>query len=626
MRIGKSAESGRPWRSALWIVSILVGLWLISPAFFAQHVEGFTANIKAAAVTANRGELMRSDLLYPVVTEFIYFTRGGLVAILRASDALFGDVGDLDFRLLMIMSLGLLLWGSVVVAARASEVRPWQALVAILLVPGITETAFFLNDNLPSAALAVAAMALAACSDRRLAYVASGCLAGAAVLCRPDAILIAPAVAGLIWMRHAQLRPLAVRLLYVLAGAAGIVALGAAWLGVTPLDAYLISDNFMPPAGGYTRQIVLLMFFGAASGLLLAIGLVASVRWSRERRDRYRWLAVFLLVPAVIVAAGLKISVEIRYVYPLLAPFVAVHGGRGLAALAEGLKGRYRGPAMAASAALILLAIAPPFPVAVRDGPRAAVGRLWMPLLWWRWEKAMAANFRTVDRLVAAAHEAPRTLVISTHFNDDFFLKQRLLAAGFRAVEPERVLKCSGFSLYAKGPRLVAQIRGETQYGLIRVSQPRLRALLLHRSLSCRTLHEFDQAFLTVYGEDIRSTFAERFSPEVYAALLPRVGHQGPAGTAFNTASLFTVTPWRPVAAAADVPQYQRLGRLHAFALSRAELAALHRDAGAYSRKPAGVGFDRGTSFERFEQAYARRCKDPSQARLRDLPLCLPQP
>ncbi len=621
------AESGRTWRFALWIGGILVGLWLVSPAFFAQHVEGYTTNIKAAAVAANRGELMRSDLLYPVVTEFIYFTRAGLVAILRASDGLFGDVGDLDFRLLMIISLGLLLWGSVVVAARAGQVRAWQALVAILLVPGITETAFFLNDNLPSAALAVAAMALAASSDRRLVYVASGCLVGAAVLCRLDAILLAPAVAGQIWMRHARLRPLAIKLLYPLGGFAGILALGAAALGATPLDAYLISNTFMPPMGPFTRQIVLLLFFGATGGLLLAIGLVASVRWSRGRTDRYRWLAVFVLVPAVIVAAGLKISGEIRYLYPLLTPFVALHGGRGLVALVEGIKGgKYPGLAMAASAALLLLAVAPPFPVAVRDGPRAVVGRVWMPLLWWRWEHAMAANFRTVDRLVAATHDAPRTLVVSTHFNDDFFLKQRLLAAGFRAVEPERVLKCSGFSLYAKGPRLVAQVRGENQYGLIRVSQPRLRALLLHRSLSCRALHEFDQAFLTVYGEDIRSTFAERFSPEVYAALLPRVGHQGPAGTAFNTASLFTGTPWRPVAAAADVPQYQRLGRLQAFALSRVELAALHRDAGAYSRNPAGVGLDRGTSFVRFEQAYARRCKDPSQARMRDLPLCWPQP
>lgn len=599
---------------------LLILLWMISPVLGAQHIEGYTANLKSAAIAANRGDPMGSDLLYPAVVEFIAFTRPGLVALLRLSDPLFARSGDLDFRVLMIASLALLLWASVAIAGRFGGVRPWQSLLAILLVPGVTEAAFFFNDNLPSTALAVAAMALVALRGGALAYVGSGCLLGAAILFRLDAILLAPAVAGLIWMRHGQIRPLAGALFLSAIGFLAVTALAAVTLKATPLDALIVGGRFFPGVFGYTREMAFLLFFGAAGGLLLAIGAVASVRWSEGRADRLRWLLVFVLVPAAIALVGLRISTEIRYIYPLLTPFIALHGGRGVAALVKGVKGPRAWMSRAAIGALAILAIAPPFPAAVWDGPRSPLGRVWMPLLWWRWENAVARNLARVDRLVAAAGEVPRTLLISTHFNDDAFLRQRFLAEGYRVLAPEQLFGCSGFSVYGNGRNLVAHIRGENQYSQVPGTQAEVRALLLDQSLSCRALGGFDRAFLTAYGEDIRGDFADRFSPEVYGPLFGRVGAKGPASTTFGTRSLLSPAPWRPATAGADVPQFQRLGGLQAYPLSPADLRSLHLSAKAFANKP---GPAERITFEDFRKAYAPRCINPSRARLSDIPLCL---
>ena len=80
------SERERPHRLMLWTILALGGAWLLSPMFFAQHLEGYSTNLKAIALMANRGDLLGQDLMSPVLTEFLYYSRAGVIGLLRLGE------------------------------------------------------------------------------------------------------------------------------------------------------------------------------------------------------------------------------------------------------------------------------------------------------------------------------------------------------------------------------------------------------------------------------------------------------------------------------------------------------------------------------------------------------------
>lgn len=627
MRTARIAQKG--WRrNALFAATAALAAWLISPMFFAQHVEGYAANLQAIAHMLNRGEFLSGDPMYPAVTEFHYYSRAALIGMLQITDRLFGSAGDWGFRILVILSFAILAGASIFIASRLGSVRPWAAGLALLLAPGVSEVAFHLNDNLPAAALAVTGLAVVVLRDSRLTYAISGALAAASVLCRLDSILLAPAVAAYAWVQHPQWRSLAVRALSALAGFTAVLLAAAFILKATPADAFLVARHFFPGSAYLTTAIMLFLFIGAPGTLLLAVGLVGELRRESLTPNRIGRFVLLYVHPALILAAALRLSTETRYIYPLLTPYIALHAGRGLEMLVFGIHGRYRRASLAALIALILFVVLPPPLIAVRDGPRSPVGRLWMPAFWWRWELTMANSLERVDALVAHAEKTPRLLLLGSHFNEDFFLKQRFLSAGYQ-IDPATAVfpACEGFIVYSKGPSIVAHLRTERQYWQVRTSKTRFRALLMDRSLSCPALRSFDHAFLVLWGDDKRvASFADTIDPGLMDMMLPRLRPIEALSASFTPESLFRWPFWHSQPAEPGVPRHQMQGTLRTYALSQRDLEAIALAARAYLGspvKPNALNDDGPVTLEQFRAAYSPRCKNLQGSSWDDLPLCL---
>jgi hypothetical protein len=609
-------------RMVLRWCAALVALWLCSPVLWSQHVEAYTTSLLSIATAANRGDPMAADYLMPVVTEFLYFTRPGMIGLFELTGRLFGGPDDLHFRAVMLASFAVLVAASVCIARREGRITWPFALAAVLLVSSATEICSFFNDNAPSTALAVAAMAVASWRDKTWSYAPAGALLAAAMLCRLDALLLAPAIAGIAWTRHPRLAPIAWRGLAALLGALAVFALAAVWLKATPLDASLAARGFYPALPASTRVKVMLMAIGLPGLLLVGIGTVAAWRRSSQEDRRWAWRATFIGVPLLIVAAGLLTSGEVRYIYPLLTPFVAMHGGRAFELLMTALSGPRRRAAVAMLAAIGVLAAVPPVRIEVREGPHSTVGRLWMPALWWRWQSDVHDNFRRVDGLVAQIGKAPRTLVISTYFNDDFYLKQRLIEAGYRILPSQPLLGCKGIAVYDDGRHLVAHIRAWNHYSLAGTSQSALTAAMIDNGLSCPALARFGQAFLTIYGSDLRFAPDWYINSAIFRVLLPRMGDLTRMSTAYTTSGVASLHPFRRLYADPTLAQRARLGIVTVYPLSGSDLAALKAAAAAYRISPARAPDDLPITTDQFLFRYAARCVDPVKATLRDLPAC----
>ncbi len=564
------------------ILAGTLAAWLISPLFGACHLEGYTANLKAIAISANHGDAMGQDLVMPVLTEYLYYTRVGIVLLLRAIDILCGESGDWDFRALVMASFLLLAASCSVIARRWGGVSLWAALGAIVLTPGIVELGFFFNDNVVSAAFAIGALALVSRWNYVGAYAASGGALAFAVACRTDGIILAPMILGMAWLSNGLGLPWIRRIAGFACG--GIVVASGIFLvaHATPFQAFAIVRHFVAPAIVSTpglRVFVALWFAGPPALILCAIGIVARLYRAPRDCETFRWIAVFVLYPALIAALGMaRLSSEVRYLYPLTAPALVLHAGFGLDRLAAWFlkPGKPRIAAVAIAAVIFANMTMPPQALVVRDGPRAISGRLWSPLLWFGWQSAQRQSMQRIAQLVASADAVPRTLVLATHFNDDFYLKLRLLEDGYQVRAAGSVFPdcAGGFSVYVKPGHVVVQIRTENQYGLAPIGFTKARALQIQFALQCRDIWSADRMYLTAVGSDLRR-MASQPDPALFAVVRRRLGD--PAELSASLAPDFATFahPFDPLPATEATPVYLRLGEFHAFAISRADLVSI---------------------------------------------------
>lgn len=592
-----------------WTLGILLGAWLLLPLPFSQHLEGYTANLRSITIAWERGELATQDTYLPLLTPFLFYTRLGMVFLLRGIDAVFGGAGDAGLRGLVIASL-LAMMAAAVAAARAWSGLPWWCLLLpLLLIPGLTEIGFFFNDNVVSAAFGIMALALVSWRDRPAAFCGGGALLAAAVLCRTDAALLLPLLGGIAWRRHAGLAPLLPRAAATVLGFALVLVGGFAISGATPLDGLRIAAPFVPVSGGWMRLHMTILFFGTVGLPLCTIGVVLGLRRHLLRLRDLKWCVVFVLYPGCVVALGvLRLATEMRYLYPLLAPVYLMHAGLALRwlALQLGHGGRARTMAGALVAALVLTMLLPPLTI-VRDGPHAFSGRLWMPFLWLRWQRSVAQSLEQVDALVSKATSAERTLVLSTHFNDDFYLKLRLFEAGFHPVPVDSVLPgCrQGFSVYARPGQVVLHIRTDNQYGLVKLPPVTVRALQIRRALRCPGIWRFDQAFLTMVGSDSR-TLPPPLDPALFGAVLPRVGDQNRLSRSFALGPIIGlppgVAPWPDAA----TPKRLWFGEIHVLPIPVETLRGIAESAEAIAAAaPLEPGHSAFSDVD-FDRIYAR--------------------
>ena len=599
-----------------WVLGICIAAYLLSPILFSQHLEGYTANLRSIALAWERGQLATLDVIMPVITQYLYNTRVGVILLLRLIDVVFGNPGDAGFRGLVIVSFCLLLLCSVSVARHWGKLGGRLGFAAcaagFIAVPGLVDIGAFFNDNVVSAALGIAALAVVSRSGSIRACAASGVLLGAAALCRTDALALCPAVAGFVWLQHGRLGPLLIRGAATLVGVLLISIVVYALTGVTLISALHIPVAFVPPRIGILYRIrIFSLFIGAPALALLCIGAVLNFQERvREARD-FRWGLVFFAYPALIAGlAVLRLSTEGRYIYPLLAPFYVVHAGRGFEYLAGLLRtpGWQRRVGAALAAVLILICVIPPAAF-VRDGPHSAVGRLWMPLLWFRWQNSVAQSLHRIDDLAAIAGTDSQMLVLSTHFNDEFFLRLRLLDQGFqvKAAEDEFPGCQGGFSVYAKPGHRLLHIRTENQYGLAeKIANVVVRAVQIQRALQCPDAWRFDGAYLAFAGEDVRSSSLP-LDAMLFSSVIPRLPPAPLLSTTFELGSILFPNAQANVPTTGAMLGELRMSDIHVTPLTRDELKSIKASADQMMADFNTDGEPRPFTYEDFKAFYRAR-------------------
>lgn len=498
-----------------WSLGMLTCLYLIWPAFHAVHLEGFTAQTQSIALLKSLAPGVEHDPYLPLVSQFIYQTRSAVIDLLGVIYKIEPGAGDLAFRGLVFLSFMILLASSMIFAKRWGGVKPVFSFFALIMTPGIPETAFFFNDNIVSAAFASAAIGLISRKSGKIEYLLSGILLGMAILSRVDAVFIFPMMIGIVFYAGKDRHDRLAAALMICLAAMLVLITSAVVHGFSLIDAFVTAGKFVVSHNDKNNWFWMRIFFFGLSALpFLLIGVWLSFRRLKMQKE-YMGMLVFIFYPALLVLFAPK-ATEVRYIFPILAPVVALHVGTGLHWIcrqclhARGKKLRY---AWVTAAFSVLVALSPPMFLKIHDGPRLMLGRLWSPFLWLRWQASVDETMARTKELVAALDNQKFNILLSTHYNDEFYSRLRLMEAGFLPMSASIDYPgCHGFSLFKKGNGTVLHIRTDPQYRIAPVNMAYNAALQISAAFSCDLGLPYSRTYITTFGEN-----EEGIPPEIYA-------------------------------------------------------------------------------------------------------------
>ena len=424
--------SSPPLKIGAALLALILTGYLLLPILTPVHVEGFTAAVASLAMHLQQGSLPDFDRAQPLNGEFYGLTKLGWVILTAAIGRLF-DIGP-------TAAMALLSWtaapafaaGSAFLIRRWTGV-PWLLIAALLMLfPGVSESAFFFNDNLVAAALAVGSLCALYIERRAIGAVLCGILFAAAVLTRADTVLIGLAIPLIVLERTGPMRPKLIAL--SIAGAcAAVVLFGTlALFNATPLDILKVGSATVeawarPTTSAYVAMIIL-YFLGPAGAVLTLCGAIAVAQ------RRQPWAAARLvLTPAIFLAILWSKMWEIRQLLPLT-PFLA-----SLAALAVTdlwSRPRTRGSMILPGLLLGLAAfsiLGPATASVVKDGPRVLGGRVANIRLWQQWQRDSRADVALLETLADIPPGRSRAIIVD-HWNEDRFGHLALQEAGYHVV------------------------------------------------------------------------------------------------------------------------------------------------------------------------------------------------
>ncbi len=432
------------------IAAVLATLaWFTLPVFVGHYNEGFQHVIVTNAHAILGGDFRGTDILYGLVNDFFLVSRFG-VSLLMAGLLKLGLPAVDGFRLIMLASLIVLVGANAAILVRRYNVHPVLACLPALLFPGLFESAWFFNDNVLSAALSSAALAVFWSRLTLPATAVSAVLWGLAIACRTDAVLLAPAFALLMWfelpdwrtrIRHALVAgPIVAAVPLLLFAAFGLNFLDILPLTKRSIIAWERKDPFShvlhPP----------LKAFAPPGMLALALGAVAVVV-----RRQWREIMLCLAVPLLYAAAYGIMLTEVRYLLPL-APFFAILMVEGARALLHAT-GRMRTLGIAAFAVALAACFLPPvmlphqrlyFLSTDNDMPRPSIGRFWSPVLSMWWNGKLGAGYDAMtDAVLAAAKPGGLGVVVSTRWTPDKIVDLVMRANGFTGQRAATPASCS---------------------------------------------------------------------------------------------------------------------------------------------------------------------------------------
>ncbi|MDE1154582.1 MAG: glycosyltransferase family 39 protein [Acidobacteriaceae bacterium] len=489
----------------------LLAVWLSWPALLAVPIEAFSTRLEMISLLLARHHhdgLLLADQAFPLVTEFLFMTRSGLIDALTVLAHLTGHTGDPCFRILTVASLVVYLAAATSMAKRWASESQAYALLALVLTPGIIESSFTLADNLPSAALGIAALSLLGRENTSLKrWVGIGTLFALSMLIRLDAMLLAPAFFIGLLLNHPKPTLVCKRML---AFALPIVAVFSLAQIFTPfhLRESLLVGGFFAKIHTEANDKVFYRtgvgFFGLITPFLLALGAKVNVQ-----RQRWSWTLCILVLPALFYLFCLLRAPEIRNYFLLGAPALAIVGASGIRTWLESWHstGFLHRAVSYGITFVALVAFLGPTKIALLDGPRSPMGRIYSPLVWRQWQQSTNQGMQRMDTLIEGLGAGETLLAISTHYNPDTYFRFRLLEAGYDIVPAS----ATGFpcptlplELYRKGDRTVIHVRSELPYMLPKLERglPMDYAAAYQLNLEFQCLHNarYTSAALVSFG------------------------------------------------------------------------------------------------------------------------------
>jgi len=412
----------------LWFALIIVALWLLSPVLNPVHVEGFSASIIALGIQFPQGALGSFFPSQPFATEYFLLTKLGAALGVSALMQTLGVDGAAAMRLLMWIGFALLCVSSGLLVRRWAQ-SPWLVtVIALLLMPGVAESAFFFNDNVIGSGLMTTALVIFAGSHSVMRLFLTGLLIGAASSIRIDLVLISVAI-PLMASSAAPLRAAAISTAIVAVIAIATLFAAFAVVGMTPLDALRVGSiavDLWARPGSLSLQLVLAAAFcGVAGFILLLLGIGAA--W-RERH----WLSLALLlgIPLLVNLALAGKIWEIRQLLGLT-PFLGALVALGIQRMvADYRAGQRLLPGLVLVTALVTF-FAPSYFAYLKDGPREVVGRVAGIALWREWQGAVDRDFATIQTAVSIAKPNETLALLTDQWDEDRYLHLQLENDGY---------------------------------------------------------------------------------------------------------------------------------------------------------------------------------------------------
>lgn len=486
------------------IASLAVLSWLVVayPVLFSVHLEGFTAQTQSIALMLSRSASGAHDPYMPLLTQFIFETRAGVVLLLANIFAFWPMAGDEAYRGLVTISLLVLIFSSIWFARKVGGVNWSYSALALALTPGLAQAGYYFNDNIVAAALATLALCVA-----QLPGVTAALLAGAtmalAVQCRIDAVMLGPVLLCSIYLAN---KVAGKPVLAAVAAAlfAGSVVLGsfAVILGFDVFHALEVASEFAMQHGEPLRPLwARLYFFGPIALILIPIGASLLFR-NMEKVSRAAWIAY----PLLLSLFAPKVT-ETRYVLPMLAPFIALHMGYALEAFFGADRSAF-GSRLRFCVALVIvvLLVCPAGIVQSMDGPRAFVGRIHNLYQWRLWQESVDESQRRLEEMLSVIRDEDSVIVVSTHYNDELFTRLRLIERGYQPLPAAEAFPgCSGFGAFIKDHHRIAHVRTEPQYRIGKIDAARSVALQVVNYESCARLSATTPLLLTTFGANNRN-------------------------------------------------------------------------------------------------------------------------
>ncbi len=137
----------------------------------------------------------------------------------------------------------------------------------------------------------------------------------------------------------------------------------------------------------------------------------------------------------------------------------------------------------------------------MHDGPHVLLGRLYSIKFWNQWQRIVTKNETTLQDLINYFLPNKNYLVISTHYNDEFYFRLKMMQNGYIPfVMSNYYPRCYGASVFKKDNSTIFHIRTEVQYLLSPISWNKNFALHVSEAFKCPVIKSISDVFLTTFG------------------------------------------------------------------------------------------------------------------------------